>query len=84
MIPKIVSMMILIDHFDDDSDDRFNDDSDDRFDDDSDDRFNEDSDDRFNDDSDDRFDDNCSSAGRRISTRLDNVTCCRELPRTAT
>jgi len=60
MIPKIVSMMILIDHFDDDSDDR------------------------FNDDSEDRFDDNCSSAGRRISTRLGNVTCCRELPCTAT
>jgi len=58
--------------------------SDDRFDDDSDDRFYDDSDDRFDDDSDDRFDDNRSSAGRRISIRLGKVTCCGELPRTAT
>jgi hypothetical protein len=61
----------------DDSDDRFDDDSDDRFDDDSDDRFDDDSEDRF-------FDDNRSSAGRRISIRLGKVTCCGELPRTAT
>ena len=77
----------------DDSDDRFDDDSDDPFDDDSDDRFDDDSDDRFDDDSDDRFDDdsddpssvtNRSSAGSRISIRLGKVTCCGELPHTAT
>ena len=30
------------------------------------------------------FDDNRSSAGRHISIRLGKVTCCRELPCTAT
>ena len=57
----------------------------------------ESSDDLFDDDSDDNFDDSaedsnesshlvakCSSAGRRISIRLGEVTWCGELPCTAT
>jgi len=67
-----------------DSDDRFNDDSDDRFDDSA-----EDSDDRFDDSAEDSDESshvvaNRSSAGRRISIRLGEVTCCGKLPRTAT